>query len=230
MAGYKHKVCARCRDKKKGEDLCVGKQPCPSCDILTEEQKLKLATPSYQKKKEKHDLKNMEESSSALVDPSLVSVIGLAKETGVKSSEEMSTTPAGAKVKKMDKSLETVSSTPEVAKARKSDKTPDSKVAKGKSTKKRHSSPVKSTTASTESKLEAMDSKWSERFSRLEAMLLSKSISQPAPTFQPVKVTPVKPPPVGVLDNTEPFFTPARSTDQLASSQQQASDHSQPVH
>ena len=100
----------------------------------------------------------MEESSSALVDPSLVSVIGLAKETGVKSSEVMSTTPAGAKVKKTDKSLEAVSSTPEVAKTRKSDKTPDSKVAKGKSTKRRHSSSMKSTTASTESKLEAMDS------------------------------------------------------------------------
>ena len=165
----------------------------------------------------------MEESSSTLVDPSLVSVIGLAKETGVKSSEEMSTSPVGAKVKKTDKSLEAVSSTSEVAKTRKS---PDSKVAKEKSTKKRHSSPVKSTTASTESKLEAMDSKWSERFSRLEAMLLSKSLSQPAPTFQLVKVTPVKPPPVGVLDNTEPFFAPARFTDQLASSQQQASDHS----
>ena len=171
----------------------------------------------------------MEESSSALVDQSLVSVIGLAKETGVKSSEKTSTTPAGAKVKKTDKSLEAVSSTPEVAKTRKSDKTPDSKVAKGKSTKKKHSSPVKSTTVSTESKLEAMDSKWSERFSRLEAMLLSKTLSQPAPTFQPVKVTPVKPPPVGVLDNTEPFFAPARSTNQLASSQQQASDHSQPT-
>ena len=63
-------------------------------------------------------------------------------------------------------------------------------------------------------------------------MLLSKSLSQPAPTFQPVKVTPVKPPgppPVGVLDNTEPFFAPARSTDQLVSSQQQVSDHPQPV-
>ena len=53
IAGYdQHKVCARCRDKKKGEDPCVGKHP--SCDILTEEQKLKLATPSYQKKKKRN--------------------------------------------------------------------------------------------------------------------------------------------------------------------------------
>ena len=76
-------------------------------------------------------MKNLiEESSSTLVDPSLVSVIGVAKDSGVKSSEEASTTPAGAKAKKMDKSLEVVSSTPEVAKAKKSQKTPDSKVAK----------------------------------------------------------------------------------------------------
>ena len=88
---------------------------------------------------------------------------------------------------------------------------------------------MKYTTASIESKLEAMDFKWSEIFSRLEAMLLSKSLSQPATTFQPVRVTLVKPPPVGVLDNTERLFTPARSTDQLVSSQQQASDHPQPV-
>ena len=88
---------------------------------------------------------------------------------------------------------------------------------------------MKPTTASTESKLEAMDLKGSERFRRLEAMVFSKSLSQPAPSFQPVKVTPVKPPPAGALDNTEPFFAPTRPTDLLASSQHQASDHPQPV-
>ena len=50
MAGYdKHTVCAR-RDKK-GSDPCIKDQVCPHCDILTEEQKIKLATPSYQKEK-----------------------------------------------------------------------------------------------------------------------------------------------------------------------------------
>ena len=58
-----------------------------------------------------------------------------------------------------------------------------------------------------------MDLRWSERFSRLEAMLLAKSINQPEPSFQPVKITPVKPPPAGAVDNTEPFFAPTRATD-----------------
>ena len=125
----------------------------------------------------------------------------------------MSTTPAGAKAKRMDKGLEAVSSTPEVAKAKKTQKTPDNKMAKEKSSKKRHSSPVRSSTVTTDSELEAMDLKWSERFIRLEAMLLSKSCSQPEPSFLLVKITPVKPPPAGAVDNIEPFFAPTRSTD-----------------
>ena len=164
---------------------------CPHCDLLPGDQKLRLATPAYQKKKEKQESKAMAvESSSTLVDPSLVSVIGLAKDNGVKSSEEASTTPVGAKAKKMDKSLEAVINTPETVTSK---KIPDIKVAKEKSSKKRHSSPAKSSKVSADSKLEAMDLKWSERFSCLEAMLLSKSFSQPEPSFQPVKITPMKP-------------------------------------
>ena len=50
MAGYdQHAHCACCRDKKKGTDPCVKNQPCPSCNVLTEDQKLKLATPSKEK-------------------------------------------------------------------------------------------------------------------------------------------------------------------------------------
>ena len=166
MAGYdKHSFCARCRDKKKGSDPCVKDEVCPFCDVLMEEQKLKLATPAYQKKKEKRELKTQrKESSSTLIDPSLVSVIGVAKESGVKSSDEASTTPADAEAKKMDKSLEVVSSTPEIAKAKKAQKTPDIKVAKEKSNK-WHSSPARSSKRTTNSKLEAMDLKWSERCS-----------------------------------------------------------------
>ena len=82
MAGYdQHAHCARCRDKKKGTDPCVKNQPCPSCNVLTEDQKLKLATPSYQKKKEKRELKlQAEQSASTLVDPSLVSVMGVVQD------------------------------------------------------------------------------------------------------------------------------------------------------
>ena len=87
-------------------------------------------------------------------------------------------------------------------------KFPASSVAKDKA-KKGHSSPAKSTKRSTDSRLEAMDLKWSERFSRLEAMLLSKTLSQLEPSFQPVKMTPVKPPPASATEKVEPFFAPS---------------------
>ena len=69
-----------------------------------EDQKLKLSTPLYQKKKEKCDLKmQAEQSSSTLIDPALVSVLGMAKDGEYRSSEEASSTPAGVKVKKIVK-------------------------------------------------------------------------------------------------------------------------------
>ena len=41
-------------------------------------------------------------------------------------------------------------------------------------------------------------------------MLLSKAFNQPEPAFQPVEVTPVKPPPAGTADVTDPFFAPTQ--------------------
>ena len=62
MAGFdQHAHCARCRDKKKGTDPCIKGNVCPSSNILTEEQKLCLATPVYQNKKEKQESKATEE-------------------------------------------------------------------------------------------------------------------------------------------------------------------------
>ena len=142
------------------------------------------------------------------MDPSLVSVIGLAKDAGGKSSEEVSTTPGGGKAKKIDKNSGSVTKTP-VSSSKKTET----------KEKKHHSSPTKTAKLTTDNKLEAMDLKWSERFSRLAAMLLSKTLSQPEPSFQPVKITPVKPPPAGAVDNTEPFFAPVKSTDRPNSAQ-----------
>ena len=104
MAGFdKHVHCPRCWDKLKGEDPCVRKQPCTHCDVLTEDQKLQLSTPSYQKKKEKREQKNNDKNSDnvmeTLVDPALVSVLSVApsdKKT-VKSPEP---TPSKEKSKK----------------------------------------------------------------------------------------------------------------------------------
>ena len=54
-----------------------------------------------------------------------------------------------------------------------------------------------------------MDSKWSERFSRLEALIMAKSFE---PTFSSkVKVTPTHSPPHDVGNMTEPFIRPSTS-------------------
>ena len=53
IAGFDlHSVCARCRDKKKGKDLCVEKpdSECQHCKVLTPEQFAQLSTPSYKLK------------------------------------------------------------------------------------------------------------------------------------------------------------------------------------
>ena len=178
----KNAHCTRCCEKSEGSDLCVNKEDCLHCDTLTTEQKLHLSMPSCQRKKEKDEQKSdnksdkpegvEEDESSTLVGPSLISVIGVAKDS--KKSQKL-LEKAGINVKG----------------------------------KKKHSSPVKSTKSSTDSKLEAIDHKWSERFRRLEALLISKSLQKPSQelTFQTVKM-PTKIPPASALKSTEPFLAP----------------------
>ena len=73
------------------------------------------------------------------------------------------------------------------------------------------SKPKKSSeSASTDAKLADLDSKWSERFSRLEALLLSKSFQ---PTFSSdIKLTPSHSPPTVIPRDSEPFFQPTGRT------------------
>ena len=71
--------------------------------------------------------------------------------------------------------------------------------------KRKHSAPVKKYT--TDAKLEAMDQRWSERFSRLRALFLSKSVVKSDPTFQTVKMA-AKTPPTGAVKGSEPFILP----------------------
>ena len=69
MASFdRHSRCARCRDKGLGEDPCVLKLPCEYCEVLTPEQVIQLATPTYKLRKEKV------KSKDTLVDPSTVTV------------------------------------------------------------------------------------------------------------------------------------------------------------
>ena len=45
-----HSFCVRCRYKGKGPDPCISKSDCQACDVLTEDQRIQLSTPSYRLK------------------------------------------------------------------------------------------------------------------------------------------------------------------------------------
>ena len=173
-----HAFCARCRDKKKGENPCV-KSPeseCKFCVVLTPEQLTQLSTPSYRLKKEKREAKKLESTTSkdsTLVDPSSVAVIGPVSDIGTASS-----TPPVVPEKKVKKDK------PSSSKSKKSDKSVE------------------------DSKYDELDKKWTDRFSRLEALLMAKSL-QPAdqPTFSAsVRLPPSHSPLVAVSKDSEPFF------------------------
>ena len=176
-----HAFCARCRDKKKGEDPCV-KTPeseCNFCAILTPEQIQQLSTPSYRLKKEKREAKKMDSTpskDSTLVNPASVSVLGPVEASS-------SSSPA----------------VPE--KKNKKDKPSSSSKSK------------KPTKSVEDSKFDELDKKWTDRFNKLEALLLAKSL-QPVdqPTFSAsVRVPPSHSPLSTVTRDSEPFFQPLPS-------------------
>ena len=70
MASFdKHSRCARCRDKGLGDDPCIRSLPCEHCELLTPQQVIQLATPTYKLRKEK------QKSKDSLVDPASVTVL-----------------------------------------------------------------------------------------------------------------------------------------------------------
>ena len=74
---------------------------------------------------------------------------------------------------------------------------------------------LKPSKSSQDSRIDQLDQKWSERFNRLEALLLAKSLEQPGLAFMTVKVTPTHSPPQTVV-LSKPFIRPqpAPTTDQ----------------
>ena len=55
-------------------------------------------------------------------------------------------------------------------------------------------------TTSFDSRISDLDRKWSDRFSRLEALLMAKTLDKPQdPVFSTVKVTPAHAPPANVV-------------------------------
>ena len=186
-----HQYCARCREKGKGSDPCI-KEPqsdnCSICNAFSEEQRQQLATPSYRLKKEKREAKKLvtapPQESEELVDPASVAVIGAVDKGSLKSPS-----PAPPPEKKTKKDLK---------KDIRKDKSPPAKASKSTS----------QTTA--DSKIADLDLKWSERFNRLEALILSKNFE---PTFSAnVKVTPTHSPPSSIENVSEPFIRPSTSS------------------
>ena len=81
MAGFDgHKNCARCREKKLGDDPCVKDQVCSICDSFSEQQRSMLSTPQYKIRKDK--------KSGLLVSPSKVTVVGVANQEDLGGEEE----------------------------------------------------------------------------------------------------------------------------------------------
>ena len=175
--------------KKKGKDPCVEKpdSECQHCKFLIPEQLAQLSTTSYKLKKEKRGRsvtpsKNPSSAvtlSPTLMDPAQVSVI-----RAVDGQDTgLSAQPAEKKKKVEEKK----------------------KSAKSKSS----ASSSRPAATSTDQRFEELDQKWSDRFNRLEALLLAKTLDQPQPepTFNTVKVVPAHPPPANVI-RSEPFIKP----------------------
>ena len=228
MAGFDlHSVCARCRDKKKGSDPCIETPPatCSHCDPLTAEQKAQLSTPSYKLKKKKKEAKSSTPAkasdtlSPTLVDPALVSVVG------VVDGQTTSGMSGPAEKKKKTESKKSSSSTSKSTKPEKSVKSSCNRPSSSSTT-----DQSRSTTSSADAKISDLDRKWSDRFNRLEALLMAKTLEKPQdPVSGTVKVTPAHAPPANVV-RPDPFLKPVSQplqvTDPAVNSP--ATDSSQP--
>ena len=77
MAAFdQHQRCSRCREAKKGQDLCVLGESCHICDSLSPDQLKQLATPKYRERKEKAKASASCTSATVDVDPSSVTILG----------------------------------------------------------------------------------------------------------------------------------------------------------
>ena len=134
MAGFDpHSYCARCRDKKKGQDPCIERpdSACTHCNALSPEQLAQLSTPSYKLKKEKRETRSTPSKepstedtlSPTLVDPARVSVVGVVDGQSTSRSPGLSAPPekkrksdnkksSTSKSVKSDKAVKTSSSRP----------------------------------------------------------------------------------------------------------------------
>ena len=199
MAGFDlHSFCTRCRDKKKGKDPCVEKPDSESqhCKVLTPDQIAELSTPSYKLKKEKRDKadttpsKNLPSSSSVTLSPTFVDPARVSVIRAVDGQDTGLSAQPAEKKKQVEEKKKSVKS-------------------------KSSASTSQPAAVSIDQRFEELDQKWLDRFNRLDALLLAKTLDRPQqePTFSTVKVVPAHSPPANVI-RSEPFIRP---TDQSVS-------------
>ena len=164
-----HSFCARCREKGKGKDPCIESPEAEFnfCIVLTPEQKAQLAIHSSKLKKEKLEAKKLDISTTPSKDGTLVDPATISVIGAISDTGSISSPPSTVPEKKAKKDK------PSTSKSKK----PTEKSAIDK-------------------KMEELDQKWSDRFNRLEALLMSKTFQ---PTFSSaVNVTPSHSPPANV--------------------------------
>ena len=197
MAGFDlHGFCTRCRDKKKGKDPCVEKpgSDCQHCKALTPEQLTQLSTPSYKLKEkcDKADTTPSKNTSTTKVtlSPTLVDLARVSVIRAVDGQDTGLSAQPAEKKKKVEDKKKSVKSKPSASASRPA-------------------------AVSTDQRFDELDQKWSDRFNRLGALLLARTLDQPQqePTFGTVKVVPAHSPPASVI-RSEPFIRP---TDQPTS-------------
>ena len=172
-----HAFCACCREKGKGEEPCIANKNTSDCSFCNTFTPEQRAQISTTSNKIKKEKREAKRMDSTQPTDELVD-------------------PSNVSV---------IGVVGETASSSKSPVPPEKKHKKDKPPTKVKKSTV-ATSSSVDDKFSALDDKCSERFNRLEALLLSKSME---PTFSAdVRVTPVHSPPANVARDSEPFVQP----------------------
>ena len=181
MAGFDgHAFCACCREKGKGEEPCIANKETKDCKFCN------LFTPEQRAQISTPSYKIKKEKREAK-----------RLDTATPTEEVALVDPASVSV---------IGAVGESVTSPSTCLPPEKKTKKDKPT----SKSKKSASSSSDDRISALDLKWSERFNRLEALLMAKSME---PSFSAdVRVTPIHSPPANVSKDAEPFFQPSNQS------------------
>ena len=215
------------REKGKGTEPCIANKKtsdCNFCNLFTPEQRTHISTPSYKLKKDgKREKGKGTEPCIANKKTSDCNFCNLftPEQRAHISTPSYKLKKEKREAKRLDSSTPTNDSSLvdpsavsviRVVGDAKSDKSPvlppEKKLKKDKAPTKAKKG--KASTSTSDDRISELDQKWSERFNRLEALLLSKSLQ---PTFSSkVRITPSHSLPTNIARDTEPFFQPTSRT------------------